>query len=91
MHGWPHLAACAEPADELVRDPEVDVPGHLMGVPVCGINAAYSVTNSFKSATSLACQLLQQGVEVFQPGVLDDDLAAAVVVLNVDFEAEGAL
>src|SRR5208337_2613733 len=40
---------------------------------------------------SFSRQLLEQQVEVFQPGVFDDDFAVAVVVFNVDFEAQGAL
>ena len=34
---------------------------------------------------------VEQGVEVFEAGVLDDDAAAAVFVLNADLEAECAL
>jgi len=32
----------------------------------------------------LACKLVKQGIEVFQPRVLDDDLAPAAMVLNAD-------
>jgi len=91
VHGRAYAAARAKPPHQLVRRPEVDVPGYLVGVPVCGVNAARSVTNQFKSATSLTCQLLEQSVEIFEACVLDDDFAPAVVVFNVDLEAEGAL
>ncbi len=33
----------------------------------------------------------EDGVEVFEAGVLDDDAAFALLVLDVDLEAEGAL
>ena len=39
------------------------------------------------SGSSLAGQLLQKRVEVFEFGVFDDDFAAAVVVFNVHFQA----
>jgi hypothetical protein len=91
VHGRAHAAACAQPAHQLVRDAEVVVPGHLVGIPVCWVNSADSMTNPLKSATSLASQLLQQGVEIFQLGVLDDYLAAAVVIFNMNLEAQGAL
>ena len=40
---------------------------------------------------SFAGQVLEQGVEVFELGVLDNDFAAAVMVFNVDLEAQGSL
>ena len=39
----------------------------------------------------MAAQGGEDGVEVFEAGVLDDDPAFAFLVLDVDFEAEGAL
>ena len=57
--------------------------------------AALSLTIQRNVQLRLAClgpgELLQQRVEIFQLGVFDDDLAAAVVVFDVDFQAEGAL
>ena len=57
--------------------------------------AALSLTIQRNVQLRLAClgpgELLQQRVEIFQLGVFDDDLAAAVVVFDVDFQAERAL
>ncbi len=38
-----------------------------------------------------AAQRGEDGVEVFEAGVLDDDAAFALLVFDVDLEAEGAL
>lgn len=40
---------------------------------------------------SVSRQLLEQGVEVFQLCVFDDDFAAATVIFDVNLEAEGTL
>ena len=36
-------------------------------------------------------ELLEEGIEVFEAGVLDDDFAAALVIFDVDLQTEGAL
>ena len=38
-----------------------------------------------------AGETFDEGVEIFEAGVFDDDSAAAVFVFNVNLEAEGAL
>ena len=40
---------------------------------------------------SIAAECGEDGVEVFEAGVFDDDSAFALFVLDVDLEAEGAL
>src|SRR5260370_42035807 len=39
----------------------------------------------------LPAERAEDGVEVFEAGVFDDDAALALLVLDVDLEAEGAL
>src|SRR5438876_3679474 len=39
----------------------------------------------------LSGELLEEGVEVFEAGVLDDDSAAAFVIFDMDLQTEGAL
>ena len=51
----------------------------------------HKVGYSYSKWSLFASQVLEQGVKVFELGVLDDDFAAAVVVIDGDFEAERAL
>src|ERR1017187_4871947 len=66
--------------------------GGLKGSPSKRRSGGESAENpACLSHTLVPGELLEEGVEVFQAGVFDDDFAAAVVVFDVNLEAEGAL
>ncbi len=100
VHGRSYAAACAKLAHQLVQHAEMALPGHFVGVFVCWVDAAGAIklviatmvsARVRQSSRSFSGQVFQQAVEVFEPGVFDDDFAAAVVVFDLDLEAEGAL
>ena len=51
----------------------------------------YDPNSAWRAQASLTGKLLKQSVEVLQPGVFDDDSAAAVVILDLYLQAQGAL
>src|ERR1700691_4034298 len=56
------------------------------------IKSDYQILRFWRSCqASIPCELLKEGIEVFELGVFDNDFAATLVVFYVDPEAEGAL
>src|SRR6202034_936822 len=53
VHGWPHPAARAEPADKLVWLAEMALPGYVLGFSVCRFDAPNAL-NSDGLARALA-------------------------------------